>query len=128
MTNSNNDYSNKNQTVGGNELPISNEMKSVFDFIENTLSKELPVLAIDIEYFMLAILSHRKNYLYNRLDNILMSSSIEVIYNSLYQVISSRSLTAIKPNRTIPFMPVLSTVLENAEKEANDGGDKGAQV
>ena len=122
MTNSNNDYTDKNQTVGGNELPvsmpISNEMKSVFEFIENTLSKELPVLAIDIEYFMLAILSHRKNYLYNRLDNILMSSSIEVIYNSLYQVISSRSLTAIKPNRTIPFMPVFSTVLENAEKEA----------
>lgn len=118
MTNSNNDYSNKNQTVGGNELPVSNEMKSVFDFIENTLSKELPVLAIDIEYFMLAILSHRKNYLYDRLDNILMSSSIEAIYNSLYQVISSRSLSAIKPNRTIPFMPVFSKVLENAEKEA----------
>ena len=122
MTNSNNDYADKNHTVGGNELPvsmpISQEMKSVFEFIENTLSKELPVLAIDIEYFMLAILSHRKNYLYNRLDNILMSSSIEAIYNSLYQVISSRSLSAIKPNRTIPFMSVFSTVLENAEKEA----------
>lgn len=122
MTNSNNDYADKNHTVGGNELPvsmpISQEMKSVFEFIENTLSKELPVLAIDIEYFMLAILSHRKNYLYNRLDNILMSSSIEAIYNSLYQVISSRSLSAIKPNRTIPFMSVFSKVLENAEKEA----------
>lgn len=122
MTNSNNDYADKNHTVGGNEvpvsMPISQEMKSVFEFIENTLSKELPVLAIDIEYFMLAILSHRKNYLYNRLDNILMSSSIEAIYNSLYQVISSRSLSAIKPNRTIPFMSVFSKVLENAEKEA----------
>ena len=77
MTSSNNDYINNNHTVGGNELPvsmpISYEMKSVFEFIENTLSKELPVLAIDIDYFMLAFLSHRKNYLYNRLDNILMS-------------------------------------------------------
>lgn len=99
-------------------LPFSAEMEDVFSFIENVLSKELPVLAIDVDYFILAVLSHKKNKLFERLDSMLMSNALEAIYNSLYQVVSSKSLSAIKPNRNIPFIPLFNMVLKNAEKEA----------
>lgn len=101
-------------------MPLSNEFLSVESFMIETLSKELPTATIDLYYFLLAVLSHRRNDLFARLDNILMSNAIEAIHNTLYQVVSSKCLTAIKPNRKILFSNSYQSCLMEAEKIAKN--------
>jgi ATP-dependent Clp protease ATP-binding subunit ClpA len=112
-------YLNKaNAQDNSSNLPLSYEFLSVESFMTETLSKELPIATIDLDYFLLGVLSQKRNDLFFRLDNILTSSSIEAIYNSLYQVISSKCLTAIKPNRRVLFSENYQKILTNAETEA----------
>ena len=112
-------YLNKaNAQNDSSNLPLSYEFLSVESFMTETLSKELPIATIDLDYFLLGVLSQKRNDLFFRLDNILTSSSIEAIYNSLYQVISSKCLTAIKPNRRVLFSENYQKILANAETEA----------
>ena len=116
-----NDYLNiENGGAKEINMPISNEFLSVESFMIETLSKELPTATIDLYYFLLAILSHRRNDLFARLDNILMSNAIEAIHNTLYQVVSSKCLTAIKPNRKILFSNSYQSCLMEAEKIAKN--------
>jgi ATP-dependent Clp protease ATP-binding subunit ClpC len=104
-------------------IKLSDELSSVLDFAHNTMSNELPTLSIDREYFLLAILMHKKNYLYDYLDNKLMSTAMEVIYNSFYQVVASKTLSAVKPNRKITIDSIMEQTLKAAMNEANKLSD-----
>ena len=101
-----------------NILQLSDELMSVLDFAHTSLSDELPTLNIDINYFMLAILTHKKNLLYKYFDNKLLSTSLETISNTFYQVVASKTLTAVKPNRKISMDNQMTDILFSAEKEA----------
>ena len=81
----------------------SKEMKTVMDFMNNTLFHEIPVLVIDANYFILASLAHSRNYLFDILDESLTTNAMKAIYDSFYQVVSSKSLTAVKPDRKPSF-------------------------
>ena len=72
---------------------MSDELMNVLDFAFSNMAEELPTLSVNEEYFMLAILMYNKNYLYNRLDMKLMSSTMEAIKSSFYQVVSSKTLS-----------------------------------
>lgn len=104
-------------------IKLSDELSSVLDFAHNTMSNELPTLSIDREYFLLAILMHKKNYLYDYFDNKLMSTAMEVIYNSFYQVVASKTLSAVKPNRKITIDSIMEQTLKSAMDEANKLSD-----
>ena len=99
-------------------IQMSDELMSVLDFAHTSLSDELPTLNIDINYFMLAILTHKKNLLYKYFDNKLLSTSLETISNTFYQVVASKTLTAVKPNRKISMDNQMTDILFSAEKEA----------
>lgn len=101
----------------------SNELTSVLEFTHKTLTNELPTLSIDREYFILSILMHKNNLLYNYLDSKLMSTAMEAIYNSFYQVVSSKTLSAVKPNRKPSMDPSMESTLFNAIDEAKKNGD-----
>ena len=88
-----------------NPTPYSGELNSVLDFAHLQLAQELPTLGIDRDYFILSVLTHKKNFLYGYLDEKLMSTSMEVIYNSFYQVVSSKALSAVRPNRQVIMTP-----------------------
>ena len=93
-----------NGAVKLNTLPegwdkYSDELRDVFTYMSSSMSQELPVVSIDIYYFILAIMMHRKNDAYMIIDKVLTSSAIEDIYNAYYMEVKGNTLIAVKPNR-----------------------------
>ena len=101
-------------------VKMSDELMNVLNFAFSDMAEELPTLSVNEEYFMLAILMYNKNYLYNRLDMKLMSSTMEAIKSSFYQVVSSKTLSAVKPNRKAIISPSFLIVLETAKDIAKE--------
>lgn len=108
-----------NEMENSGALQMSNELISLLDFMENTLAKELPTLTIDLDYFILSIFTQKQSNIYRRLDDHLVTSAMEAIFNSFYQVVSSKALTAIKTNRKVIIDDSLKNVLFKANEEAN---------
>lgn len=82
------------------DAPVTGEMDSVLDFIFDVMAKEMPTLTIGPEYFILSIFEHGRNNLMALLDNSLTTESLKAIHNSFHSVVSSKTLSALKPNRT----------------------------
>ena len=104
-------------------LPYSSELYNVITYIRDTLSKELPTLTIDLNYFILGILAQKDNRLYKRLDEILMGSVLDAIYTSFYQAVSTKALTAVKNGRIPSFDKMVEDILVDAENQAKEIGD-----
>jgi ATP-dependent Clp protease ATP-binding subunit ClpC len=100
--------------------PISDELFTLLHFINNTLSKELPTLTIDLEYIILAIFTQKQSYIYKQLEDSLMSSSMEAIYESYYEVVSSKALSAIKNGRKIIIDDEFVNMFFKAYEEAKN--------
>lgn len=113
-----------NPPVSGNieesTIKMSDELTSVLEYAHTSLAEELPTLNIDINYFMLAVLTHKKNLLYKFLDDKLLSTALEAIGNTFYQVVSSKTLTAVKPNRKISMDSQMLDLIRNAAEEAEN--------
>lgn len=101
-------------------LPMSSELDDVLKFIHGNLSKELPTLVIDLDYFILGIFTHRKSNIYRRLDDSLVSSTIDAIYSAFYSTVSSKALTAIKSGRKTTLDSTFANILTQAEIEAKN--------
>ena len=107
----------QNENIFGNT--VTEELNDVKKFMFEVLSKELPSLSIGPDYFILSVLYHRKNELFDILESTLTSSAIEAIYDSFYQVVSSKSLNALKPDRKPNIDSTLKKYIEGAITEAN---------
>lgn len=103
-------------------LPYSSELYSVITYIRDTLSKELPILTIDLNYFILGVFAQKNNLLFERLDSILMSGVLDAIYTSFYQAVSTKALTAVKNGRIPSFDNLLEEIFVNAGEEAKQVG------
>lgn len=82
---------------------FTDELKGVLNFIEDTLTYEHPVLAINENYFLLAIFQEQNCLAYKIIDALLSSTAIKLIHDAYFRIITKGQLTAIKPNRVIPF-------------------------
>lgn len=82
---------------------FTDELKNVLEFIENTLTYEHPVLSINENYFLLAIFQQQDCLAYKIIDALLSSTSFNLIRAAYYKIVTNSQLTAIKPNRNIPF-------------------------
>ena len=82
---------------------FTDELRGVLDFIEKTLTYEHPVLAINENYFLLAIFQKRDCLAYQIIDAILSSTAFNLIHDAYYRIVTKGQLSAIKPNRKIPF-------------------------
>lgn len=111
---------NENEKKG---LPYSSELYNVITYIRDTLSKELPTLTIDLNYFILGVLAQKNNLLYERLDEILMGNVLDAIYTSFYQAVSTKALSAVKNGRVPSFDKMVEEILVDAEKQATGLGD-----
>lgn len=114
----NNNFKNNLFLIEDNKLPISEELNELSNFITTSMTKELPTLNVDVDYFILAVLIYKRNSLFNRLNDILLTTSMQVIYDSFYQVVSSKILIAIKNNRVIKISQQLKELLKKGEQEA----------
>ena len=103
---------------------FSNELKSLLGYIENTLSRELPSPVITVEYFVLAFLQKKDCMAYNILTNYLTSLALNTIYNTYYELLNKKALSAINPNREIKFDEKAQLIMDGAEKEMENMGDK----
>lgn len=101
-----------------NKLPFSSELESVLSFMSNDYSKELPTLLMGTDFFLLSVLTHKANALFQFFDQFLTSSSIESITNALYQVVSSKALSAIKINRKSNVDNILKKYIMDGIDEA----------
>lgn len=98
----------------------SQELEELLNFIYNDLSKELPTLTIDLNYFLLGSLVQKNNLLYRRLTSCMMTSTMNAIYNSFYQVVSSKALSAVKSNRVPTLDNKFLDILKKAETEMEE--------
>lgn len=105
---------NNNENVLDNII-MSNELENLLNFIINDLSKELPTLTVDLNYFLLGSLIQKGNNLYKRLEMCMMTTTMNAIYNSFYQVVSSKALSAVKTNRKATLDNKFIEILKKAE-------------
>ena len=103
-------------------LEMSEELKNLLGFIKTELSQDLPTLSIDVNYFLLGALAHKKNSLFIRLESCMTSMGLEALYNTFYKVIASKTISAVKPNRVPSVSSDLFEYLSTAEEEAKKMG------
>lgn len=99
-------------------LAFSDEFNHLFDFIKNDLSKELPTLYIDVDYFILGIFTERLSNIYKVLCSCMMRSTIDQFGSTWYQTVSTKALTAVKANRKLTIDKKMAKILLDAETEA----------
>lgn len=102
---------------------FSPELVFLVDFMANELYSELPVLVMDIDYFILSILNSRASYSYGLFKGYFDEKILNKIHDSYWQVVSSKALAAVKPGRKIQITPELKKLgeLGNAEMKRMKG-------
>lgn len=103
---------------------FTDELKDVLTFIEGTLTYEHPVLAINENYFLLAIFQEQNCLAYKIIDALLSSTAIKLIHDAYFRIVAKNQLTAIKPNRVIPFDEKFYELINEGYEEMKRMGDE----
>lgn len=103
---------------------FTEELKDVLSFIENTLTYEHPVLAINENYFLLAIFQKRESLAYKIIDALLSSTAFNLIHDAYFRLVTKGQLSTIKPNRIIPFDTKFLELLKEGEEEMKRMSDE----
>lgn len=103
---------------------FTDELKDVLKFIEDTLTYEHPVLAINENYFLLAIFQEQNCLAYKIIDALLSSTAIKLIHDAYFRIVTKGQLTAIKPNRVIPFDEKFYELINEGYEEMKRMGDE----
>lgn len=103
---------------------FTDELKEVLNFIEDTLTYEHPVLSINENYFLLAILQEQNCLAYKIIDALISSTAIKLIHDAYFRIVTKGQLTAIKPNRIIPFDTKFYELIDEGYEEMKRIGDE----
>lgn len=103
---------------------FTDELKNVISFIETVLTQEHPVLSINENYFLLAIFQERNCFAYKIIDALLSSTAFNLIHDAYYKIITKGQISAIKPNRKIPFDKEFHSLIEEGIEEMKDLKDE----
>ena len=103
---------------------FTDELKYVLEYMESTLTYAHPVLAINENYFLLAIFQDSNCLAFKIIDAILSSTSFNLIHDAYFRIITKSQLSAIKPNRTIPFDPKFIELINESTDEMKKMGDE----
>ena len=93
----------------------SDELAEIFEYIENDLSKEIPTLILNSEYFILGVLLKKKSYAYKRLYACLRSIDLVNFQNSLGERLYRKALTAVKPGVDVKYDSSFLKIVQNAQ-------------
>lgn len=103
---------------------FSNELKEVLDYMVEEIAKdELPTVVISPEYFFLSVLEIENCEAYKTLNRIIQVNTLDAIEASIVNFLSSKALTAIKPNRAQKYDDKLINYLKQSEEEMKKLGD-----
>lgn len=100
-----------------NEEIYSEELKEVFQFLENVILREHPTTTVTIPYFILSILSVRTCKAFTIFERMMTSASMEMIYVGLLEEIHKSELISMRPNNKYQLSSDLSALIEAANNE-----------
>lgn len=103
---------------------FTDELKEILSFIENTLTYEHPVISINENYFILAILQEQNCLAYKIIDALLSSTAIKLIHDAYFRIVTNNQLTVIKPNRSIPFDDKFYELINDSNEEMKKMNDE----
>lgn len=106
------------------EKNYSNELKKVLTYMSKTLLEDHPTTEFTPEYFVLAVLENKSCSAYSIIDDCIISENLDSIKKFYFEVLHSKSLTVIKPNRDIKYSPLLKEYFEQADVEREKLNDK----
>ena len=95
----------------------SEELKEVFNFLDETILVEHPTTTVTIPYFILSILSVQTSKAFSVLERMVTSASIEMIYSWLLGEINKNELLSMRPNKKYQLSPGLQKLLDEAKVE-----------
>ena len=95
---------------------------SLFDFVILLLIADASVMGIDnsdipLYYFLLAIFQERTCFAYKVIDALLSSTAFNLIHDAYYKIVTKGQISAIKPNRKIPFDKEFHSLIEESIEE-----------
>ena len=82
---------------------FTDELREVLNYIETVLTHAHPALIINENYFLLAIFQERNCLAYKIIDALLSSTAFNLIHDAYFRMVTKAQISAIKPNRKIPF-------------------------
>ena len=102
----------------------SDELQSVFDFMTGTLLEEHPTPAITTPYFIIAVLAMRNNKVFNVLNKVASTTSLQAIEGYFLTEIGKEQMLTLRPNKAFKFHKDFVAIVEDAEKIRQALGDE----
>ena len=99
------------------EKYFSKELTDLLTYIKEDLIKTFPIASIPMEMFFAAALSIQDSMLYKVVNSYLNTFSISNLENKFNSVLQEKSLTTIKPGRTIEYNQELKNLFNKSYSE-----------
>lgn len=99
------------------EKYFSKELTDLLTYIKEDLIKTFPIASIPMEMFFAAALSIQDSMLYKVVNSYLNTFSISNLENKFNSVLQEKSLTTIKPGRTIEYSQELKNLFNKSYSE-----------
>ena len=99
------------------EKYFSKELTDLLTYIKEDLIKTFPIASIPMEMFFAAALSMQDSMLYKVVNSYLNTFSISNLENKFNGVLQEKSLTTIKPGRTIEYSQELKNLFNKSYSE-----------
>ena len=99
------------------EKYFSKELTDLLTYIKEDLIKTFPIATIPMEMFFAAALSMQDSMLYKVVNSYLNTFSISNLENKFNSVLQEKSLTTIKPGRTIEYSQELKNLFNKSYSE-----------
>lgn len=99
------------------EKYFSKELTDLLTYIKEDLIKTFPITSIPMEMFFAAALSMQDSMLYKVVNSYLNTFSISNLENKFNGVLQEKSLTTIKPGRTIEYSQELKNLFNKSYYE-----------
>lgn len=99
------------------EKYFSKELTDLLTYIKEDLIKTFPITSIPMEMFFAAALSIQDSMLYKVVNSYLNTFSISNLENKFNSVLQEKSLTTIKPGRTIEYSQELKNLFNKSYYE-----------
>ena len=95
---------------------FSEELRLVLDFMGTTLLEEHPTPAITTPYFILAVLMTRNNKVFNVLNKVASTTSLQAIEGYFLTEIGKEQLLTIRPNKAFKLHKDFVAIIEDADR------------
>jgi ATP-dependent Clp protease ATP-binding subunit ClpA len=101
----------------------SDELKQVFEFLNDRILTEHPTTTVTIPYFILSILSVKTTKASSVMERMVTSASLDMIYMTLLEDVHKNELLSMRPNKKYQIHPDLEKLFEKANQERENMGE-----